>query len=114
MKVVNMPTTQAAVAYSPSVTASIPMRGAITAGAIMAQDVSICSAVIAASAGSSGTDFVSGDDGDSISLRRGEQNGGRDFGSCGRCIARQAGAPHAGGDLYARRRTQGDRRRQAH
>src|SRR5882757_1572060 len=113
MKVVSIPTTQAAVAYRPSVAASMPMRGAITAGAIKAQEVSICSAVIAASAGSSGTGFESEGAGDSIRLAAGGGDGGRDFGSCGRCIARQAGAPHAGGDLFARRHTQGDRGRQA-
>jgi hypothetical protein len=38
----------------------MPMRGAITPGANIAQAISICSAVMATSAGAIGTDFVSG------------------------------------------------------
>src|SRR5438128_7701959 len=51
---------------------------------------------------SGGTDFESPGAGDSIKLASGGGDGGWDFGSCGRCIARKARAPHAGGDLFAR------------
>src|ERR1043165_7151915 len=108
-----MATRQAAVVYRPSVAVSIPIRGAITAGANSVQATSICSAVIAASAGSSGGDFTSADDGDSIRRTQGEKDGGRHFGSYGRCIARKARAPHAGGDLFACGRAARDRKRQA-
>src|SRR5258708_11670090 len=98
-KVMRNPTTQGAVAYSPSVTGSMPMRGAITPGANIAQAVSICSAVMAISAGkiggACGTDFESGGAGDSISSSGGADGRGH-FGSRGRRGARTTGARHAG------------------
>src|SRR5258705_1794822 len=98
-KVMRKPTRQGAVAYSPSVVGSMPMRGAITPGANSAQAVSICSAVMAISAGKilgvCGTDFESDGAGDSIRFSGGA-DGGRHFGSRGRRGARAPGAGHAG------------------
>src|SRR6187397_363930 len=77
----------------------MPMRGAITPGANIAQAVSICSAVMAMRAGRilgvCGTDFESDGAGDSIRFSGGADGRGH-FGSRGRCRTRATGAGHAG------------------
>src|SRR5258707_817203 len=67
------------------------MLGAMMPGANSAPETSTCSAVIATSAGPSGTGFESTNPGACIRARPGGANGGRHFGSCGRRGARAPG-----------------------